>query len=127
MKHYRQYCTSLFLTTFILLNGIQSAQAATEPSTLTLSDSITLALENNPAMKIAQSNEQKAAWGVNEAKSHNGLSLGYNYSLGRTNQAPSWYNNTIAKYPSPLSPPPAWSDVSDGSTAYNSPSTPVAK
>ena len=99
MKHYRQYCISLILSTVILLTGMQPAQAASEPATLTLSDSIALAVENNPAMKIAQSNQEKAAWSVKEAKSHNGLSLGYNYSLGRTDQPASWYNNTTSLYP----------------------------
>ncbi|MBC8016776.1 MAG: TolC family protein [Sporomusaceae bacterium] len=115
MKHYHHYCAGLLLSTFIFLTGMQLVQAAPEPATLTLSDSIALALDNSPAMKIAASNQEKAAWSVKEAKAHKGLSLGYNYSLARTNQAPSWYNNTE----SPTNKLPAWSTLSDGSTAYN--------
>jgi len=129
MKNYGLYGTRLLLSAFILLSGLQpSAQAvASEPTTLTLPSSIALALENNPAMKLALSSQEKAVWGVRQAKGYNGLSLGYNYTLARTDQAPSWYNNSTSKYPYSYDPTasdgirnfPAWSDTpSNTYTAY---------
>jgi len=99
MKPCRQYYINLFLSAVIVLLGMQTAQAAVEPATLTLPDSITLALENNPAMKIAQSNQAKATWSIKQAQAYNGLSLEYNYTLLRTDQPPSWYNNTTIPLP----------------------------
>lgn len=123
MKQYRQYCTIMLLSTSILMTGIQSAKAAPEPATLTLADSITLALENNPAMKIAETNQEKANWGVKQAEAHKGFSLDYNYTLARTDQPASWYNNTTNPYPYSYNPVthsiidfPAWPNIS---TTYN--------
>ena len=131
MKYHHLYGTRLLLSAFILLSGLQVAQAAgSEPTSLTLPSSIALALENNPAIKIALSSQEKAAWGVKQAKAYNGLSLGYDYTLARTDQPPSWYNNSTSKYPYSYDPTanggiggitnfPAWSDTpSNTYTAY---------
>jgi outer membrane protein len=82
-----------------------------------------LALENNPAMKIAQVNQEKAAWSIKQAQAHQGLSLDYNYTLARTDQPASWYNNTTNPYPYSYNPAthgitkfPAWPTIS---TTYN--------
>jgi len=123
MKYHRLYNTSLLLSAVMLLVGMPLVQAAPEPTTLTLADSMALAVENSPAMKIAESNQEKATWSVKEAKAHNGVSLGYNYSLARTDQPASWYNNTTNPYPYSFNPKtntiidfPAWPTIS---TAYN--------
>lgn len=123
MKHSRQYGIGLLLSAFILLTGMPLGQAQSEPSTLTLSGSIALALSNNPSMKIAQSSQEKAIWSMKQAKAYNGFSLDYTYTLARTNQAPSWYNNTTSKYPYSYNPAasniwdfPAWSNIYN---AYN--------
>ena len=50
-------------------------------------------------MKLAKSSQEKAAWSVKQAEAYKGFSLGYNYTLVRTDQAPSWYNNTTDMYP----------------------------
>ncbi|MCE5286804.1 MAG: TolC family protein, partial [Pelosinus sp.] len=119
MKHYRQACMGLFISGALLTFALPTVYA--EPVTLTLPDCVQLALKNNPKIQIAQADKEKAAWVVKEANAHHGLSLDYNYMLGRTDQPPSWYNNTTAKYPlalayNPLShentpfaiPYPAW-------------------
>ncbi|MBP2655522.1 MAG: type secretion outer membrane protein, TolC family [Firmicutes bacterium] len=99
MNRYNKYCMSLLLSAVLMTAAMQPVHAEPDPKTLTLSDSIALALENNPAMKIAQSNQEKAAWSVNKARAYNGLSLGYNYTLARTDTPASWYNNTTTTYP----------------------------
>ncbi|SMC32622.1 TolC family protein [Sporomusa malonica] len=107
MKQYRKVCIS-FLLSACLLTG-QSAQAAAQ---LTLPESISLAMKNNPVMKIAEANIEKSRWNLKEAKAYDGVTLTYNLLYGRTNQAPSWYNNTSAPYPLPGVDYPAWDNTS---------------
>lgn len=112
----KQYRASLsFLLSACLFTMGQSAQAAQ----LTLPESISLAIKNNPAMQIADANFEKSQWSLKEAKAHNGVSLNYNLLYGRSDQAPSWYNNTTAPYPVSTDPQtgglinyPAWSNTS---------------
>ena len=88
MKHYRTYVLRLFLSAAILLFLVQPAGAGAEPATLTLSDSIALAVEYNPALKITQQAKEKAAWGLSQAKAHQGFTVGYSYTGVRTVQPP---------------------------------------
>lgn len=104
MKQYRRVCIGFFLAVS-LVTLCPNAQA--ESALLTLPESISLAMKNNPSMQIAQANIEKAQWGLEQAKASNGVTLGYNYLYGRTDQPPSWYNNTTDEnlgYP-------AWSDT----------------
>ena len=125
MKYRRQVSTCLFATLLALLVAVDPIQAAPpEPEKLTLADSIKLALANNPAIKIAQADSEKARWKLNEARAYNGFKLDYSYTWGRTNQPPSWYNNTTGNYPVSYNPLtksfisyPAWSETSEGT--YN--------
>lgn len=64
--------------------GILSAGTAmAAPVELTLEDSVNLALENNPEVKIAMINEKKAEASLDEAEANRGFTLGYNYSMAR--------------------------------------------
>lgn len=83
-----------------------SAIYAQEP--LTLTSCLDLAMKNNPSMQIAQANREKSEWNFQESRAYNGVKLGYNYSYGRSDQPPSWYNNTTAAYPSTSFSYPAW-------------------
>jgi outer membrane protein TolC len=107
LKQYHKACVCFLLSAYILAAG-QSVQA--KSNLLTLPESISLAMMNNPAMQIAQANLEKARWGLKEARGYNGITLNYNLLYGRTDQAPSWYNNTTAQYPIPNVEYPAWSD-----------------
>jgi outer membrane protein len=90
------------------------------PERLTLADSIALALANNPAMKIARSEKDKALWQVNQARARGGFTLGYSFARARTDEPPSWYNNTTTNYPVSYNPVtgelityPAWPKTYD--------------
>ena len=65
--------------------GILSAGTAmAAPVELTLADSVNLALENNPSLKIAMLEEKKAEASLDEAEGNRGFTLGYNYSAARS-------------------------------------------
>ena len=120
MKYRRRYSTCLFVVMLILLAAVRPSQAAPEAVKLTLADSIALALANNPAIKIAQSESEKALWKVNQARAHKGFTIAYSYTRGRTDQPPSWYNNTTVNYPLSYNPLtksfieyPAWPETYD--------------
>lgn len=65
--------------------GILSAGTAfAAPVELTLEESVNLALENNPSVKIAMLNEKKAEASLDEAKGNRGFTIGYNYNMSRS-------------------------------------------
>jgi outer membrane protein len=112
----KQYCRTYisFLLSVCLFAFGQSVQAE---SRLTLPECVSLAMKNNPAMQITEANIEKSQWSLKEAKAYNGVTLNYNLLYGRSDQAPSWYNNTTAKYPVSVNPQtgglidyPAWSN-----------------
>ncbi len=74
------------------------------PERLTLADSIALALANNPAMKLAEAEKDKALWQVNQARARQGFNLDYSFARARTDEPPTWYNNTTTNYPVAYNP-----------------------
>lgn len=65
--------------------GILSAGTAlAAPVELTLEDSVNLALENNPQVKIAMLDEMKAKASLDEAEANRGFTLGYVHNAGRS-------------------------------------------
>lgn len=68
----------------LLLN---TAFAATAPYELTLDESIRLALANNPAIKVAEADKEKAAWIVKEAESGKAPTLSLGHTSGRAHSA----------------------------------------
>ncbi|MDF2501403.1 MAG: tolC 1 [Anaerosporomusa subterranea] len=76
----------------LLLN---TAFAATAPYELTLDESIRLALANNPAIKVAEADKEKAAWTVKEAQAGKAptLSLGHTSSRSHSDLKDSTGNN----------------------------------
>jgi outer membrane protein len=114
------YKGTIFILAFMLttMSFLGSVKASIEPDRLTLADSIALALNNNPTVKIAQSDMETAVWKVNQARAHNGISVDYHYNWARTDTSPSWYNNTSIQYPYSLNPLtgkwinyPAWTET----------------
>lgn len=65
----------------LTLLPVMSALAA--PAELSLEESIALALKNNPSLKVAQQEKDKAAWGVQEARSGQLPSLSLNHAASR--------------------------------------------
>lgn len=61
--------------------------AFSAPLSLSLQDSVTYALQNNPAVKIAQAEQEKSAWGVSEAQAGKlpTVSLGSSYNIKSNN------------------------------------------
>lgn len=121
MNHFRN-CSIAVLAVVLALLAVQppAGAAAPEPEKLTLADSIALALANNPAIKLAQAEQDKARWQVDQARSRYGFSLGYNFARARTDEPPSWYNNTRTGYPVSFYPMsatriqyPAWTETYD--------------
>jgi outer membrane protein len=76
---------------------LMNAAALAAPTELTLEDSIALALKNNPTVKIAESDRDKASWAVREAQAGQGPTISYNHKDTRYRSAPS----TLTPNPSP--------------------------
>lgn len=76
----------LIAAVLVMLNA---SVAFAAPVELSLSDSVALALKNNPSIKMAQSDKDKSQWGVNEAQAGRlpTVSLGNSYSLKDHNPA----------------------------------------
>lgn len=74
---------SFVAAAFVLLHST----AFSAPLSLSLQDSVTYALQNNPAVKIAQAEQEKSAWGVSEAQGGKlpTLSLGSSYNIKSNN------------------------------------------
>ena len=65
--------------------GILSAGTTmAAPVELTLQESVNLALENNPRMKLAMLDDMKAEAGLDEAQANRGFTLGYVHNAGRS-------------------------------------------
>jgi outer membrane protein len=115
-KYRRIFLSIAILALIVAWSSVQAAEDELEK--LTLNESIALALENNPSLKIVQSAKEQARWKVNQARSYKGITLDYDYTRGRTNEAPSWYNNTTINYPVSFYPGtkkeieyPAWTET----------------
>ena len=82
---------------------VNTAFAAT-PLELTLDESIRLALANNPAIKVAEADKEKAVWSVKEAETGEApsLSLGHTSARGNTSTISS-LGNTRNKFSNSVS------------------------
>ncbi|EGO62953.1 TolC family protein [Acetonema longum] len=67
--------------------GASLASAA--PMELTLEESIQLALTNNPAVKMAETNKTKASWGVKAARANKAPSVTLTHTSSRVRSDPS--------------------------------------
>lgn len=85
MKYGKTIKDGINLTAAVLLLLNTSAFAA--PLELSLSDSVKLALDNNPAIKMAQSDQDRSGWSLDEAETAKmpTLSLGSSYNLKQSN------------------------------------------
>lgn len=78
---------------YMLLNAV----ALAAPVELSLDDSVAMALKNNPSLKIAESERDKAAWAVREYQAGYGPTIGFTHNDKRAQAAPS----TLEPTPSP--------------------------
>ena len=70
MKHSHKFLLLFFLLTFFYF---QSASAA--PVQLSLDDSITMAIQTNPIIKMAEAGKEKSTWSVRQAKAEKDLTI----------------------------------------------------
>ena len=87
MKYNKAKQAGLPLAAAVLLLLQTTALAA--PLSLSLQDSVRLALQNNPAIKIAVADQEKSEWAINEAQGGKlpTLSLGSSYNLKQAGSA----------------------------------------
>ena len=92
------YC--LVAVGMLLLWGSQNGWAQESgPAELTLSDSIEMALKNNPAMQIAEADRRKARWAFEQAKAAQGASLGLTMNGTRSEGGNEFVNNLALNLP----------------------------
>lgn len=84
------------LTSALVGGWILASTAFAAPYELTLDESIRLALSNNPAIKVAEADKEKAAWVVKEAESGKAPTLSLQHTSQRSdpNQFSSGAGNT---------------------------------
>lgn len=75
--HWKKRLAAVLAGGFMVLN---TAVVLAAPMELSLEDSIALALKNNPTVKMAYADKDKAAWTVDQAKSGKGPTLDYGFS-----------------------------------------------
>jgi len=78
VKQYKKWLTRGIAPVLLVLSFSQPVFAA--PVALTLDESISLALKNNPSMKTALSGREQSLWAVEQAKAGKGLTLGYTHT-----------------------------------------------
>ncbi|WP_425057734.1 Outer membrane protein TolC [Sporomusa carbonis] len=83
------------LTTGVLL--LNSAAVFAAPTMLSLDESVAITLKNSSAIKIADADKEKAAWGRKEAEAGKmpTLSLGSTYNLNQSGGGGSHLNNSL--------------------------------
>jgi TolC family type I secretion outer membrane protein len=96
-KNWKKSMAPLAAASLFLLN---TAVAWAAPVDVTLADSIAAALQNNPSIKIADADKEKAKWNISEAKGAKlpGLSLGSSFTEsgggpGSSSTSDSWANS----------------------------------
>ncbi len=75
---------------FILSQPVLAASMA-----LSIDDSVALALENNPALKIAEADQIQSTWDINQAKADKRVDVSYNY-IGQRSDAPPTFIPSLA-------------------------------
>lgn len=85
MNPYSQIFTRTLSGIFLLYSLSSAALAASVE--LSLGDSVTLALNNNPTIKIAEAGREKSLWGVEQAKAGKGVTLGYTHTDTRSDKS----------------------------------------
>ncbi|MEG6585092.1 TolC family protein [Dendrosporobacter sp. 1207_IL3150] len=90
---WKKHITSLLAGGYLLLN---TAAVFAAPVELSLDESIELALKNNPAIKIAQADKEKASWGINEAKSSKQPSVTLKHTSSRADNGVSAVGNDFS-------------------------------
>ncbi len=71
-----------------------TAAVFADPIELSLDDSVTMALKNNPSIKMALADKDKANWAINEAKAGKGVSIDFTHSDSRLHsEAAGTYNS----------------------------------
>jgi TolC family type I secretion outer membrane protein len=68
------------------------------PVELSLDDSVTMALKNNPSLKIALDNREKAAWAIRQYQAGAGPAVTYSHNEERTKTTETAYKPPIGVY-----------------------------
>lgn len=89
MKLCQKAFMTLFLVAVTMLLVLSPVEA--EPTSLTLSESIVLALENSPTLKVAEAAKEKSVWTLNQARAYQGFTVNYTFTGLRTTQPPYQY------------------------------------
>lgn len=76
-RHWKKRLTAALAGGVLILS---TAAAWAAPVELTLDEAVNLALQNNSAIKISQSEREAASWGVNEAKTAKKPTVNYNFT-----------------------------------------------
>lgn len=82
------YLKTAFLTILASITFYQPAFA--QPIELSLNDSITLTLKNNPALQIVEARKEQAVWTIKEAQSNKKVSLDFTHIDMRSDAPQSW-------------------------------------
>lgn len=90
----RQIVSLLFLSLVSL-----SLPAFADPTELSLNDSISMALQNNPTIKIAEAGKEQSAWSLEAAKDSMGFKLNYSHTTLRSDQPLSFMQTFSAITP----------------------------
>ncbi|WP_312336735.1 TolC family protein [Anaerospora hongkongensis] len=76
-RHWKKRLTAALAGGVLILS---TAAAWAAPVELTLDEAVNLALQNNSAIKISQSEREEASWAVNEAKTAKKPTINYNFT-----------------------------------------------
>lgn len=76
-NHWRKRLSAILVGSFLVFN---TAAVLAAPVELSLDDSIAMALKNNPSIKMADADREKAGWTVDEAKAGKAPALSYNFA-----------------------------------------------
>lgn len=79
----------VYVVTALIFFIILSPAVFAAPIELSLEDSIALALENNPDIKMANLGRQRSSWVLKQAEAAKGFVVGYNHTNQRYNTPPS--------------------------------------
>ncbi|MPM69751.1 Outer membrane efflux protein BepC [bioreactor metagenome] len=82
-KPWKKRLSAMLASGFLVLN---TAAVFAAPVELTLDESISMALKNNPSIKIADSGKEQAEWAVDIAKSGKMPKLSYDFTASRFDQ-----------------------------------------
>ena len=95
-NHWKKHLAAALTGGFLMLN---TAAVFAAPVELSLHESIVMALQNNPAIKIADADKEKAEWGIREAKGGKMPTLSLNHSDSWSDANDRFNSNATLRLP----------------------------